>query len=72
MLIKNVGENWQRWARKTQDANKKNTTQKIKRMSNTDPTKQTGSKLGCLHNLNIINPYTFISKKTEASYHNAA
>jgi hypothetical protein len=28
MLIKNVGEDWQRWARKTQDAKQKNTTQK--------------------------------------------
>ena len=72
MLIKNVGEDWQRWARKTQDAKQKNTTQKTKKMSNADPTKKTGSKPGCSHNLNIINPYTFIAKKTEASYHNAA
>jgi hypothetical protein len=33
---------WQHWKYKTQDEDKQNTTQKTKKMSNTDPTKSRG------------------------------
>jgi hypothetical protein len=39
-----IQRNWQHWAHKTQYENEQNTTQKTKKMSNTDPTKNTTQK----------------------------
>ena len=39
-------EYWQHWAHKTQGEDKQNTTQKPKKISNTDPTK-TGGEAMC-------------------------
>jgi hypothetical protein len=60
-----IQRNWHQWVHKTQDENKqnKNTTQKPKKMSNTDPTNNTTQKTKKMSNTDPTKNTTQKTKK---------